>query len=95
MFGKILKHIVKTQDLILQRWQRIGLVSTANEKSAGIAQHARHMTNEFRGSAYSLGSTEGTEVARGIPQRFLCAIGKGGQEVSQEGSFLVHLTPFF
>jgi hypothetical protein len=48
------------------------------------------MTNEFRGSAYSLGSSERTEIAWGIPQRFLCAISEGGQEVSQQHSFLIH-----
>src|SRR5437660_11605875 len=87
---EILKHAVKTANFFAERRQRIRPILSANKKSASVAKHTRHVTNQARGSAHRSRDAEVTEFGGRIPQRFLCSVCQSRQEMAEQAAFVIH-----
>src|SRR5262249_42849279 len=93
MLGQESEHFVKALDFVVQRLQRFRPITTADEMSACVTKHARHVTNQFRGCPHAFVRTKRTKIFRSISQSLLSAVGKRGQEMVQQFSLGFHLTP--
>src|ERR1043166_529519 len=87
---KFSDHFVKANNLVTQRWQGFGTITSADEECFGIAKHARHVTNKLSRSANPFGSAKIAEAIRSVAQSFLRAVGQCSEEMSKQFSFVIH-----
>ena len=86
---QISKHLMKASNLGWEIRKRLGSIPAAHEVRTRIPEHAGHVSHEFSGSSDLVTCLKRPEGGRCVPQRLLCPIGEGGQEVAQQGAFVV------
>src|SRR5688572_2436354 len=67
---ELLEHAVKPDDLVLERWQTIWAILTADVEGPRIPQNTRHMPDELRRRTHRVGRPKLPEVGRRIADRF-------------------------
>jgi hypothetical protein len=92
MLGQQSEHLVKTLDLIVERFQRLRPVTATDEMRACVTQHARHVANQFRRRTHAFTRAKRTKIFRRISQRLLRAVSKCGQKMVQQFSLTSILT---
>ena len=86
---QILKHLMKASNLRWEIRKRLGSIPAAHEVSTRIPEDAGHVPHEFSGSSDLVTCLKRPEGGRCVPQRLLCPIGEGGQEVAAQRAFVV------
>src|SRR5437867_5835597 len=86
----MVQHVVKPTDLLLQRRKVIGMVGSAHEERAGIAEHAGHVTQQLGRRADPGSRTKRAEVGGSIAQRLLRAVGERRKKMTKKPSFIIH-----
>ena len=94
MTRKVLDDFVKTRHRIIEDRQIGRTVGAANRKSAGLAQDAVHVPDEFTGRADFWRRSKLGKLRRRFAKHLLRPVGQGGQKMLQQLPLFVHRAPF-